>query len=714
MATYTRQALAAYAFFEDARESYQYTEDALVPLVLPAIAGKGGELFSPVELARTLEPLFGPELVLPFADSMLDALVRNGYITSAIADDSSAIYVYTEKADSIPLAASVDKAERDLSEVIEVLKTYILVTRPLKPVPTDNHELTSKFVDWVTTIEAPFSDLASGKGPKDTLASGGSVDTQNNSHLHLIFSGFLSWSARERQDVFEKAARFAELGLVIDLVSEIRLPSRKTRRVDLTVVLDSGILLDLSGSAGPLAQRTALRLIELCKEHKIAVVTLSHLVDEAREICYNVLNSEDPYHRGSVNEAMRKYPSVRNIVSKLEKAPDAVIRGFGVTILPWTQVHDSRATRSFTVDDIDKFAKALPYDKGKPRMAQRDAWSLAYVARRQDGHFSSNLYDSKSALVTMSRPFASTARRFLREEKRYPNYAIIPIVELRHFATIFMLAFGSDATRKVIRAELVSTCDRIARASPGITARIAQVLKRLGKLTEEQIDAALADPNTVAEFAIVTGNDGSVVTQQHASALLDVVTNAATKDAELRNQANEARLAEAYGAKIAEAHNRIETAEAAAVDARRNAEEIKAYADQMRADAEKSRHDAALQIDIAAHIIVSGVKNSTRLLWGFLVAVAGVAGFLIFIDARKDMSGWPWFVFSALLGSIAVYALVVVFKPEAAPHRLRAWLLRMIAERRLQHVSDWRMQEVVRAEIENLASGIESGRGLDA
>lgn len=664
MATYTRQALAAYAFFEDARETYQYTEDALVPLVLPAIAGKGGELFSPVELARSLEPLFGSELVGPFADSMLDALARNGYVKAAIATDSSAIYVYTEKVDSIPLAASVDKAERDLSKVINVLRTYISVTKPLKPIPEDKSELTSLFVDWVTTIETPFSDIAAERDSKDGATTAGEQrDSQNNNHIHLIFSGFLSWSSRERPDVFDKIARFAELGLVIDLVSEIRLPSRKSRRVDLTVVLDSGILLDLAGTTGPLTQRTALRLIELCKEHRIGVVTLGHLVEEACEVCFTVLDRDDPYHRGTVNEAVRKYPDVRNIVSKFAKAPDAVVRGFGVNIVPWTQTHDSRAAKSFTIDDIEKFTKALPYDKTKPRMAQRDAWSLAHVARRQDGHFSSNLYDSKSALVTMSRPFAATARRFLKEVKSYPNYAISPIVELRHFATIFMLAFGSDATRKVIRAELVSTCDRIARASPGITTRIANVLKRLGKLSEAQIEAALADPNTVAEFAIVTGNDGAVITQQHASALLDVVTNAAIKDAELRSKADQDKLTEAFEVQIANADDRAKAAEAAAEEAKRTAEETKAYADQMREEAESSRQEADERTELAAEIILSGIKNRTRRLWSVLVAVAGIAGFLIFIDARKELSGWPWFLLSAVLGIIAVYALVVVFSP---------------------------------------------------
>jgi hypothetical protein len=69
--------------------------------------------------------------------------------------------------------------------------------------------------------------------------------------LEVIFSGLLSWSSREHQDIFDVIIRFAELDLVIDLVSEIRLPKRKGRKVDLAVTLDSAILLDLTGATAP-------------------------------------------------------------------------------------------------------------------------------------------------------------------------------------------------------------------------------------------------------------------------------------------------------------------------------------------------------------------------------------------------------------------------------------------------------------------------------
>jgi hypothetical protein len=79
-----------------------------------------------------------------------------------------------------------------------------------------------------------------------------------------------------------------------------------------------------------------------------------------------------------------------------------------------------------------------------------------------------------------------------------------------------MLAFGSTVGKEIVRAELVSTCERVVRASPGLAARIANVLKRMGNLTEQQIEAALTDPGILTEFGIVTGNDAQLVTQHNA------------------------------------------------------------------------------------------------------------------------------------------------------------------------------------------------------
>ena len=63
--TKSRQTLARYAFFEQARQSNNYSgvADALLPLVLPGISGRANTIFSADTLSKELAPLFGTDLV---------------------------------------------------------------------------------------------------------------------------------------------------------------------------------------------------------------------------------------------------------------------------------------------------------------------------------------------------------------------------------------------------------------------------------------------------------------------------------------------------------------------------------------------------------------------------------------------------------------------------------------------------------------------------
>jgi hypothetical protein len=94
--TKTRQTLARYAFFEQARQSTTYSgvADALLPLVLPGISGKANTIFSADALSKELAPLFGTDLVINVAESMVEPLARAGYLKSVYSEADGSVYIY--------------------------------------------------------------------------------------------------------------------------------------------------------------------------------------------------------------------------------------------------------------------------------------------------------------------------------------------------------------------------------------------------------------------------------------------------------------------------------------------------------------------------------------------------------------------------------------------------------------------------------------------
>jgi hypothetical protein len=690
MAHYTRQTLAAYGFFEDARRSNKYTQDALIPFVLPAIAGRAGQIFSAELIAKELEPMFGPSLVIHLAESLVEPLARAGYLKRELGGPSGSLYLYDNKTNEIPISATVSRAEEDIRTITRALKEYMTESRLLKPVVITDEKLTTDFVNWITSADAPRLPGTAPEG--DHAAAPLDATPKGDQRMEILFSSFVTWTERDRPTLFEKIKLFAELGLIVDLVSEIRVPTTKRKKsVDLAVVLDSTVLLELLGLCGPMLQRSAARLIEICREYKIGLWTLSHLVDEINEICYNVLKNPSEGYADSVNDSVKRYPEVIELVRRVNRAPDTAIKSLGINITPYTNLKDAASARLFNNDDIKDFTAFLEYNPSKPMMAKRDAWSLAYAVRRQSGIHTSNLYESRCVVVTRSPVFARKARQYLRSKTElYPGYAVTPVMELRHFSTMFMLAFGSDSAEKVVRAELVASCEKIVRASPGLLTKVRAVLERMNEFTEAQLDAALADPVTIAEFAVATGNDPSVVTSQAGQALIDIVRGTGAKEERLKSLERERQLIEENQRILDEGQTAARRAVEIAEAARDEAAAARDEAARKGAEESQRAHVLGQEADMAATILANDILRQVRLISTAVWALGVLATAGLLLDMFKDYTNLPPKARIVILVPVAIFvvyhALSFVW-PGIEPAVIRAGLTRKLAERRLTSVT---------------------------
>ena len=672
-----RQVLARYAFFEQARRSSKHPEDALLPLVLPAIAGRSGDVFNAQVLGDHLKPLLGGALVQSLAESMVAPLVREGYLQRHASTDSGDVYSYTQKANEIPLEQKNREGEIALQELISGLKNYIRVTNPIKQFNESDSELSENLLTWLATKEAlqalQFPDLE-----EDALGSSREIlrISPVPKHLRYMFSGFVAWTSRERLGLFKKITILSELALVIDLVSEIRIPTFKQKSANLQIVLDCTPLMELLGMYGDRPQKALDDLMKLCRTKNIGLMTLSHIVDEVKEIAYNVSNdhpNRSVARSGSVEEAMQRYPEIINIVRRVNRAPDAAVRAAGIAIIPYSMTSDIRSKRFFPDNSIDEFARFLRYDPNKPLMARRDAWSLAYAVRKQNGTHTSNAYEARCIILTRSNLLVSRSAEYLKgDDFAFPPYATIPVMALRRFSTMFLVTFGGDESESVIRSDLISGCEDIVRASPLLVSKIRGVLTSLEKLTLEEIDAALHDPTIVAEFAISTGDDVALVNSNNGAALLDIIRNAAQKDAELRH--DEAKAAN-------EAIHAVEVAgNLAQIDVQ--AKEIR----KLRRDVEESEIDRRAlygnieeQRDLAASILARDVSRKAQVLWrmilGLVIAISlALAADMVFqYTGRETVVG----VIGSIILALSVgYAFLLPFFPQLEPKRAQQLFIR--------------------------------------
>jgi hypothetical protein len=490
----------------------------------------------------------------------------------------------------------------------------------------------------------------------------------------------------------------------VDLLSELRVPTRRMKQVNLTVVLDTRLLLELVGLYGKPSQNSIRRLVELCKKYGVSIVTLTHLVDEVREITYNAINNPDAAHLGSVNEAMRMHSEVKELVKMVHVAPDTSIRKEGVTIFPYSQIHDHSAEQHFKSQDIEKFADALPYDKTKPIMARRDAQSLAYAVRRQNGAHTSNLYASRCVILTRTARFVNTARAYLRDHCDFPTYSVVPVMELRHFSTMFMLSYGIDVARPVIRTELIAVCDRVTRISPDLIQRLRATMNKWDNIPKEQMAAALEDPVLLAELAVATANEPSVVTETSGKAIFEIFRSAGARDAEMRHLEAERTLKEEHEQEIATVKYQTEQKQ-------REIDELRMRLFEESEHLAKINNAVEAKSESDANLVVAEVFSRVRLYWRVIVIATGTVCVILMMDTIFHITDPASLTNKSLLWSIAsrsvtvilavfvAYHLFIMVSPRFGPERLRNMLINKVTERRLSRYSDGELRDRARAKI---------------
>jgi len=554
---YARQTLASYAFFEEARRRGQPLQYALLPLILPFIAGKAGSHFSPDSLSREMQQLFGGGFNSYAAESLAPTLERTGYIKREADGASGAVFLYTDKVNDLTVESSALRGEEDVDEIIDVFRDFLDVTKPLVRFSKSNDEWRSLFVQWATSVDTNKVNLESwidgliaserreslklteNKEPEERFAD---IDR----HIVVLFASFVKFLSRERRDLFDRVCVLVEIGLIIDLISDLRAPmGGPPKNITLTVVLDGPVLLDAVGLSGEGRRLAASTLIKFCRDNSIKVITLQHCVAEAKEIVSATLATESSWRGGDFADALRGDPRMEAQARKFASSTDQELKKRNIEILSASQIGSFNAKAAFDDSLEREFAAKLPYqDVNITQRRLRDAKSIAFVMRRRNGRLTSDLFVAGYALVTRSPVLANFASRFVKRKiDDYPDYAVAPAVELRHFSTLFMLAFGSGLGAPVSRGELLSSCERVLRTSPDMVRKVRDTMHQLELFSPEELEALMNDPVAIHEITAVTAGDPAVVGAENAAALALAIRNAAAKEAELRRRASEKELA---------------------------------------------------------------------------------------------------------------------------------------------------------------------------
>ena len=222
--------------------------------------------------------------------------------------------------------------------------------------------------------------------------------------LSIEFAAFVKWLTKHGRVEIEDIASLTELGLAVEFLDELRSPTiRSDIKIDTVFVLDAPVLLDLLGLSGPSRRNSIERCLHLLRERGAKIITLAHCLDELSDIIKAVLARPEARRFGLTGDALRSNPELVERARQVSSQPDKAAKLAGVEVLVFDRKSSLHA-KYFTEEVIDRFRnRATWHDLSKSEQRERDALSIAFIMRRRQSSYQSDVLDSRFVLVTRKR-----------------------------------------------------------------------------------------------------------------------------------------------------------------------------------------------------------------------------------------------------------------------------------------------------------------------
>ena len=664
--------------------------------MLPFIVGRGGQQFKPDVLSVSLQQIFGANFTSYSAEALSKGLLDDGYIRHESDGPDGAIFYYTDKINDLNVDQSVSQAEADIDVLMDEFDAFLKASSPIFSISYTGEQWRDMFVLWSTTVDVSDKDglqawvdkfISGEKKAKVSLDGVNDVEERFlglDRHVVVLFASYAKWLSEHRYDLFSKVATLAEIGFLIDLVSELREPVRgRPQKIHLSVVVDGPVLLDLMGLMGLGRRSAALSMLKICSDHKIPVIALQHSIQEASEIVKTVLAKAAPARFGMVADTLKSDRLAEKRAMDFISKPDQELKKLDVQIVNAELNVSFSAKQTFTDEMVFDLASRLPYSDGSvSHRRTRDAKSVGFVMRRRGGHHTSDMYDARYILLTRSAALARSASSYVaRNLDDVPSYAVPPVLELRHFSTMSLLAFGTADGESISRGELLASCERMLQTSPKLIKRVRETVEQLSLFSSEQLDAVMMDPIALYEVVTATGNDPEVISATTAEALAKIIHEAAAKDERIRHEKEMRETAEAH---VEEVNQLTMEAEQAKLSAATSALALK----RTKAEADRS-----------AVVLLSDWYGEAKTQWSAVVVLTVLVSLLavtnVFVDGAIKMPLYMRLIIAGCVLISAAYAAANRLIEKFSLLSLRKYLRKRVVDKHIAKMPEGSLKSAI-------------------
>jgi len=622
---------------------------ALFPFLAPIANDLDGQVFNAVSFRSELRSRYGISLSRDVTEVFVSRLMSLKLLQYGT-DKTSPLW----RRHDVEPAGSAEIDEKKLIKLIDSAKKFHAERQDTLKSSFDEEAFLGGLMEVLLAQQQPIQFAVEAVEGSENGVPLNKIH-QAKGEAYYLASEYISWSKNNDKDSFDWAAELAGAVVVSEALIEIRTPTPKQNvRPDLTVYLDTPILMEFLGCSGKAQLEDTKYIINSLRSQGVGIGVLEHSVEELKDNLRGVMGKPPTERRGPTATALLRNEVDEEYINSVINDPKYYINDLKIKIISIEKLDHLADKRYFSTDDEHNFFSDIQGNYNRMLAAERDAASIAWVIRRRKGVRERDPLKSKHVLLTRNALLYQRIRSYSSRTGLNVSDFVGPVLMARDIAGILWLIMGQNERLELSRRQLLLQCQRARINSPQIVSDIFRKLNSINQDNAELFWASVRKPLYLSYALDAVHGSPTAVTEEAAEAILERIRADLVAEERRKSTDTERRLRDKYEQSAAVQAILIDTLE---TDRKNLQEKNAASDDRFRKWAVRSWRKNIQRTKI--------IFYSIRILYN--LALVGLAAFEAI--AGTDLvhwSAWVRFIVISVVTIFLLYAGNVFFMVEIA------------------------------------------------
>lgn len=504
-------------------------------LIRPLVMDLAGTEYDAVLLALRLKEAYGLSVPVKALEDFASRLTVAGILTTIEMGANVSRHVYAVHEEQIEIPE-----EEEFQQIIDDFLSHAKEHLHDNDVGLSDDELTTSFLSHLSTLD--FSAIrarptigtqkTSGiiEGPETKEKRATSEQLKQSAAIDVLVASYIGKLNAHNPERLILLSSVADGALGLELVLDLQAPTSVPRLDNVTVIIDTPILLSYLDLSSVQECKAAQELIQHIKATGAKIAAYQHSIVEAEGVLGAIQSAR------VVGEAYG--PTVARLSNSTYRAFfESMVKRISYT---WTQKHNFDLIQEsnpafykhFSEDDEGRLTALLQENLLDRRLTrERDAKSVAETMRRLAGAYipSSQVAACKYIFVTQNRPLQRKSAKFLQNLGLIDAGSFVPIVTDRYIAGLCWLVLGGAATQSPSVARLLANCTAALRLRPELADRTKRFLSQLDEEKALHFESLMTNERASQYLMEATFGNPDVITASNVEEIYEEILERAAE-----------------------------------------------------------------------------------------------------------------------------------------------------------------------------------------